>query len=258
MLIPPSFFGNILLMRFTVITITYNAEKFLAETLASVAEQKGVTYEHLLWDGGSRDRTLTIARSFPSVRIIEGKDQGIADAMNRAASHAQGEFLLFLHADDLLAHSQSLLLFDRAIRHHPGVEWLYGRAHIIDENGQLLKTTPYEPFAAERLRKYNFITHPATLLSRSLFQKSGGFQPHLRYCMDYDLWLRLARHHRPLPLPTVVASFREHRQSLSTREPLAVTDEAYQVRNRYLSSLFERLRSYQTWKKRRRHILRSE
>jgi len=238
-------------MRFTVITITFNAEKYLAFTLRSVAEQVGVEYEHLIWDGGSTDGTLKIAYSFPRVQVIKGKDNGIADAMNLSAAHAKGEFLLYLHADDLLAHQSVLQMMDRTLRLHPYVKWLYGKAHIIDENEVILRTTPYEPFSYKRLRKYNYITHPATIVARSLFKKVGGFHTDLRYCMDYDLWLRLAKLHIPFSLATPLACFREHKNSLSTKEPLGVANEAYLVRNRYVTSLYERYRSYCTWKKRR-------
>jgi glycosyltransferase involved in cell wall biosynthesis len=239
-------------VRFSVITVTFNAEKYLAQTLQSVAAQEGVEFEHLVWDGGSCDRTLEIARRFPHVKLIEGRDQGIADAMNLSAAYAQGEFLLHLHADDLLTHPRALLMVKRVLDLHPDVNWLYGTAHIIDQEGRRLRTTPYEPFSEKRLRKYNFITHPATIVSSALFKKMGGFKVALRYCMDYDLWLRLTRHSTPLALATPLACFREHHNSLSTREPLQVADEAYRVRNSHLSSLYERFRSYRTWKKRRK------
>lgn len=241
-------------MKFSIITITYNAERFLNQTLLSVAQQEGVEFEHIIWDGGSSDNTLDIAKRFEHVKIIEGKDEGIADAMNRGAEHAQGDFLLHLHADDFLVHSTVLLMVQRALRLHPHIEWLYGQADIVDETGGYLRTTPFEPFSIKRLRRYNFITHPATFVSRELFNKVGGFHAQLKYCMDYDLWLRLGQVATPFVLPTTLATFREHQNSLSTKEPLHVADEAYRVRNRYVNTFFERLRSYRTWKKRRKKI----
>jgi len=241
-------------MLFSVITITFNAEKFLENTLVSVASQVGSSWEHLLWDGGSQDKTLEIAQAFDTVTILKGKDKGIADAMNKAALHAKGEYLIYLHADDLFAHPQSLLMIERTLRLHPWVKWLYGRAHIIDQKGAIIGTTPYETFSQKRLRKYNFITHPAVAVSRALFHEVGGFQENLRYCMDYDLWLRLCALSQPFAIPALLACFRQHDQSLSTSEPLRVADEAYRVRNCYLTSYYERFRSYKTWKRRRRQI----
>jgi glycosyltransferase involved in cell wall biosynthesis len=237
-------------MKFSIITVTFNAEAYLEQTLLSVAEQKFTDYEHIIWDGGSADRTLEIARSFPRVTLYEGQDEGIADAMNRGAAFASGDFLLHLHADDFLVSSQALAIVDNALRLHPQADWLYGRVNVIDSKGEYKRTTPFEAFSFARLRRYNFISHPATFIRRTLFEKVGGFQKSLKYCMDYDLWLRLAAQTKAFALPSVLASFREHPFSLSTSEPIKVADEAYQVRNLYVATLYERYRSYRTWKKR--------
>ncbi len=242
-------------MKFSIVTITYNAAAYLEQTLSSVADQEYTDFEHILWDGGSTDQTLEIARGFPHLKIYEGKDEGISDAMNRGAAFAKGEFLLHLHADDLLAHPRTLSMVASTLKLHPDIEWLYGQAAIINSCGDWLQTTPYESYSFKRLRKYNFITHPATYVKRSLFEKVGGFHKALRYCMDYDLWLRLATHQTGFPLPTVLAHFRSHQDSLSTSEPIRVADEAYRVRNRYVTTLYERFRSYRTWKKRRQKFL---
>lgn len=240
-------------MRFSIITITYNAQAYLADTLESLLSQDFTDYEHLIWDGGSTDQTLAIAREFP-VKIYEGKDRGIADAMNKGAFLAKGDYLLHLHADDLLAHERVLSFIDTCLKQHPS-GWLYGRADVIDANGKRLRTTPYIPFEEKRLRKYNMITHPATIVSRELFMSVEGFNPNLNYCMDYDLWIRLAQVTKPFALDAVLAFFREHDHSCSTREPLAVADEAYKVRNSYVRFPWERWKSYRTWKKRREEIL---
>ncbi|MEZ5315080.1 MAG: glycosyltransferase family 2 protein [Chlamydiales bacterium] len=238
-------------MKFSVITITRNSETYLSKTLTSVAQQTFLNYEHIIWDGGSVDQTLNIASSFSNITLYQGQDEGISDAMNRSAALAKGEFLIYLHADDLLVHSQVLNMVDRILTLHPTFHWLYGRANFIDFQGKIRHTTPYEPFTFKRLRRYNFITHPATFVRRSLFQKVGGFRKDLHYCMDYDLWLRIAATGNfPLALSTILACFRQHPSSRSTHQPIQVANEAYHVRNRYVN-LFERYRSYLTWKKRR-------
>lgn len=237
-------------MRFSIVTVALNAAKTLPATLQSVSEQRFDSFEHILWDGGSTDETLAIARSFPHVKIVEGRDRGIADAMNKGAAHAQGEFLLHLHADDLLAHPEVLHYVDTTLRLHPALSWVYGLVDVIDEKGTLLRRPPLVPFEAKRLRKYNIIPHPATFVSRALFERMGGFDPDLCYAMDYDLWLRLSSVEQPLLLPTVLAHFREHGGSLSTSEPRRLNDEVYKVRNRYTRGLWEKWRSYRTWKRR--------
>ncbi|MCH9609232.1 MAG: hypothetical protein S4CHLAM45_04590 [Chlamydiales bacterium] len=236
-------------MKFSIITTTFNAQTYLKETLESVANQTYGDVEHLIWDGGSSDETLSIASRYKTI-IHEGKDRGIADGMNKGAAFASGDFLIHLHADDYLVHERVLAQIATTLKQHPNVLWLYGRAYIVNERGERVRLTPFEPFSPSRLRKYNFITHPATVISRKLFADVGGFCPKLKYCMDYDLWLRLAQKTTPLPLFAPLACFREHSGSLSTSEPSGVNDEVYQVRNRYIRSPLERWRSYRTWKKR--------
>lgn len=90
----------------TIITITFQAEKFLDRTLRSV--EKALTnfadpsqIEYLIIDGGSTDGTLGIARRYPFIsHIVSEKDQGLYDAMNKGLSRASGEYVWFLNAGD--------------------------------------------------------------------------------------------------------------------------------------------------------------
>ena len=66
----------------SIITITYNAEDNILPTLESVAEQTYRNFEHIIVDGASSDRTLTVARQFADTRILSEKDNGISHAEN--------------------------------------------------------------------------------------------------------------------------------------------------------------------------------
>lgn len=173
--------------------------------------------------------------------------------MNKGVSFAQGEFLLHLHADDILAHSKSLNFADTALKIHPKALWMYGQCHSIDEQGTIKKTSSFIPYNYKRLKKYNCISHPSTFVSQALFRSTGGFDTSLRYSMDYDLWLRLGSQTPALSVPIVFSSFREHTKSLSTSEPLNVAKEAYLVRNRYCN-VFERYRSKKIFKQRIKNL----
>lgn len=244
-------------MRFSIITITYNAEAYLNETLTSVISQTFTDYEHIIWDGGSTDNTLNIIKSYPHVKLYQGKDLGISDAMNKGASFAKGQFLLHLHADDLLAHPNALLFADSALKMHPEAYWLYGLVNIIDEKGIKKSETRFSPYSYKKLKKYNCISHPATFISRQLFEKSGGFDTSLRYCMDYDMWLKIGKEAPGIAVPIVFSSFREHASSLSTSLPREVAKEAYAVRNRYCN-LLERYRSKKTYMRRIKKLFQLE
>jgi glycosyltransferase involved in cell wall biosynthesis len=236
-------------MRFSIITITFNAEKYLEETLASVDCQEFSDFEHIIWDGGSTDQTAAIVKKFPKVKFFQSKDQGISDAMNKGAFVAQGEFLIHLHADDLLAHKKVLTFVDTALRQHRTL-WLYGKTTNVDEKGIKKEEGLFVPYNYKRLKKYNCISHPATFISREFFLENKGFNVNLKYAMDYELWLRLGQKSQPFAMPQVLAYFRQHTGSLSTTHPRLVAKEAFEIRNRYNSSFWAKYQSYRTYKRR--------
>lgn len=239
---------------FSVVTITYNSERYLKECVNSVVQQDFTDFEHIIWDGGSKDGTLEIAQSYPHLNIFCGQDSGISDAMNKGAALAKGKYIIHLHSDDCLAHPQVLSQVDLLLKQHPQCDWCYGITQAIDDRGFVLRKNAFVPYSHNKLKRYNIISHPATFINRRLFLQIGGFNPRFRYAMDYDLWLRLAQETIPLAVPSVWACFREHANSLSTSRPLAVTDEAYRIRNQYVSTLWHRFQSYRTWQRRRRKL----
>ncbi len=109
-------------MKFTVITVCLNPGDKLEATLESVLGQTCTEVEVILKDGGSTDGSVSgwqqRAATLPGadrVKIYVEKDGGIYDAMNQAAAHAQGEYLLFLNCGDIFYDSEVLDRISRAI-----------------------------------------------------------------------------------------------------------------------------------------------
>lgn len=90
--------------KFTIITVCYNAEKYIEDTINSVLSQTYSSFEYIVKDGQSDDGTMDIVHRLTDgdnrVMIIQGKDRGIYDAMNIAVLQASGEYILFLNAGD--------------------------------------------------------------------------------------------------------------------------------------------------------------
>ena len=90
--------------KFTIITVCYNAEKYIEDTINSVLSQTYGSFEYIIKDGQSSDGTMDIVHRLTDsdnrVMIIQGKDRGIYDAMNIAVLQASGEYILFLNAGD--------------------------------------------------------------------------------------------------------------------------------------------------------------
>jgi glycosyltransferase involved in cell wall biosynthesis len=232
-------------MKVSVITICLNGAEYLAEALQSVADQDYADLEHLVIDGGSTDGSLAIVREFadqhPSLRWWSEKDHGISDAMNRGIEYASGDLVAFLHADDLFASPTVLSEVVEAFSSHPKALWLTAGLQEVDAEGAPMRTLPARHFSEHRLLRNNILFHPATFVRRETLKEVGGFDTALKYAMDYDLWLRLAKLSPPLTLDRIVAKFRVHSGSRSTAERLMALDEEYQVRRRFLSGPFEKL-----------------
>lgn len=95
--------------KFTIITVCYNAKEHIATTVQSVLSQSYENFEYIIKDGQSSDGTMDIVHRLTDgdnrVMIIQGKDQGIYDAMNTAVLQSSGEYILFLNAGDVFADS---------------------------------------------------------------------------------------------------------------------------------------------------------
>jgi glycosyltransferase involved in cell wall biosynthesis len=239
-------------MKFTIITITLNSENFIQNTLKSVEQQTFKDFEHIVWDGGSSDNTLQIVRNFPAVKILEGKDSGIADAMNKASRHAEGDFLIFLHSDDLFVANDVLSRINTYFEEHKDVNWAYGLYQTINRLGEVIDPGTYHPYSFKKLRLYNYIPHPSTVIKRCFFEQSEGYLVSLKYCMDYELWLRFSKIAPANAMPFCVSAFRSHEGSLSTSRPIDTAREAYEVRKKYAQNLWEHWRNYRRWIKTRR------
>ena len=88
--------------KFSIITITFNAESEIDPTLKSVIAQTYTNYEYLLIDGGSKDRTVEKAKAsgIKFAHIVSERDNGLYDAMNKGIALATGDYLCFLNAGD--------------------------------------------------------------------------------------------------------------------------------------------------------------
>ena len=87
---------------FSIITVVYNNEKYLEETIKSVVNQKFQNFEYIIIDGGSSDKTLDIIKRYDSQidYWISEKDKGIYDAFNKGMSLAKGDFIGIVNSDD--------------------------------------------------------------------------------------------------------------------------------------------------------------
>jgi glycosyltransferase involved in cell wall biosynthesis len=124
----------------SIITVTYNAERFLERTILSVlANQPGDEIEYLIIDGNSKDRTLDIVRKYEKhiSRWISEPDRGLYDAMNKGQQLATGDFVWFLNAGDEVHETTTIFKLLNQLRNNPA-DVYYSDALFVDETGKPL------------------------------------------------------------------------------------------------------------------------
>jgi len=220
-------------IKFSIITCTWNSEPYLQQSIDSVLAQDYPNIEQIFVDGGSTDGTLERIQSLTgNVKYVTGVTGGIAHAMNVGIEMASGDVIAHLHSDDYYAHSQVLSHVAQAFETE-GAEWLFGRC-LSDIDGKRVPEGYAIPhYSYQRLLKGNFIPHPATFVTKALFERAGVFEKSIKYAMDYDLWLRLGKLAEPVQLDEHLAVFRRHPGSLSTSNPLASFEDDFAVRMKY-------------------------
>lgn len=244
---------------FSVITCTRNSMPFLEESIASVLIQDYPDVEYIFVDGGSTDGTLELVRSLRRPhKLVENVAGGISQAMNAGLEVATGDVVAFLHADDYFLSPDALSTVARHLNEHRQ-GWLFGRA-LTDIEGNLHpEKWAVPPFSYQNLLCRNFISHPAAFVRRSLMQRIGGFDTHLRYAMDYDLWLKLACLSRPIQIDVPLAAVRRHEGSISTRNRVAAMEEDMLVRLAHVGKHpIRRLVHYLRYFVRRQRLLQEE
>jgi glycosyltransferase involved in cell wall biosynthesis len=181
-------------MRISVVTVAFNSERTIGDTLASVASQTWPDVEHILIDGGSTDGTLRLARTKGShlARVISEPDRGIYDAMNKGIKHASGELVAFLNGDDLYAHPDVLRRVAEIVN-GTNLDMVFGDVEFFDPQNpsKIVRRYRSDRFRPDRLAWGWMPAHPAMFVRRALFDRVGPFALDFRIAGDYE-WIARA------------------------------------------------------------------
>ena len=234
------------MVKFTVVTITYNAGLVLQRTLDSIMQQTYEDVEHLIIDGASKDDTLPMAEDYKARNDASGNghkviirsepDEGIYDAMNKGLTQASGDYIVFMNAGDFFPHDDTLEQTARRCRLNelPSAELpavLYGNTDIVDGEGRFLHPRRLQPPRQLTWRSFRMgmlVCHQA-FYARMDIAKNTQYDTRYKYSADVDWCIRVMREGERAGLPLynigmVVANYteegattRHHRDSLRER-----------------------------------------
>ncbi len=174
--------------KISIITITFNSEKTLEETIKSVTDQDYEKLEYLVIDGGSKDHTLDIVSKYRdkiSV-VVSEPDKGISDAFNKGIQRASGEIIGIINSDDILLPGALKAI---AENYDPSIDVYSGNVLIWNEyTGNEAVAKPDITF--DKLKLQYGVAHPARFIRKDAYDKYGMYNIEFRYNMDGDLLCR--------------------------------------------------------------------
>lgn len=230
------------MIKFTIVTCTYNAEAVLQRTLDSVMKQSYCNVEHLIIDGVSKDKTLSmlkvyqhkneVGESAHEIVVCSEPDQGLYDAMNKGIDKATGDYLIFLNAGDVFPSEDTLEYVEGCVGEGevlPGV--LYGDTDIVDMKGHFVRHRRLSPPAKLSWRsfKWGMLVCHQSFYARADIAKGIHYNLYYKYSADVDWCIRImkesARRHLPLRnVNAVITNFldggmttQNHKASLKER-----------------------------------------
>lgn len=179
--------------EFSIVTPSLNQRGYLQRCVRSVSDQQGVTFEHLVMDGGSTDGSVEWLQARPGVDCVSQKDEGMYDALNRGFGRARGEVLAWLNCDEQYLPG-TLRAVSTYLHHRPHVDFVYGDALLLRPDGSAIahrKAYPLRwPYV---LASHLYILSCTLFLRRRLLDDGDLFDTRLRDIGDQDLLVRLLR-----------------------------------------------------------------
>ncbi len=223
-------------MKISLITVTYNSEKFLADCIESVLMQDYPHIEHIIVDGNSKDNTVAVIKRYEGklVQWISEPDRGMYDAINKGMKMATGDVIGILNSDDMLASANVISTIAKTFNEN-NIDSIYGDLKFVDQDDT---TKIYRTWKGKQYKRSLFTTgwmpaHPTFYIKRSVVEKFGGYESHFSTASDYEFMTRYLFHHKisSFYLPKLIVKMRRggasnkniyHRVRANRRDYLAM------------------------------------
>lgn len=180
-------------MKISVISVSYNAQNYIAQCVQSVLNQNYNNIEYIVIDGNSNDNTLSILKNFGNAIdiLISETDKGIYDAINKGIALATGDIIGILHADDYFANNAVLSLVAEAFNVH-NIDVLYGNLDYVNKinTNVVVRKWRSHIYSNNLINNGWMPAHPTFYAKKECFIKYGNYDVSFSSAADYDLMLR--------------------------------------------------------------------
>jgi glycosyltransferase involved in cell wall biosynthesis len=180
------------MLKISIITVCYNSEGTITDTINSVASQSYPQVEHIVVDGASKDATMDIVRSSPSITsYVSEPDGGIYDAMNKGIGMVTGDIVGTLNADDIYADDNVLTEVARVFA-DPEVDACYADLVYVAQNdtGKIVRYWKSRPFRSGLFKRGWMPAHPTFFVRKKIYENYGGYDLDFKLAADFELTMR--------------------------------------------------------------------
>ena len=180
-------------MKISIITVCYNSEKTIRDTIESVVNQKYSNIEYIIVDGNSSDQTMSIVNEYADYisKVVSEPDSGIYDAMNKGIRMATGDVVGILNSDDFFTSTNSVQHIVNGFSDEK-VDAVYGDLIYVEQTNTKKITRFYSvsKLSTIRIKMGLMIPHPTFYVKRHLFQQFGFYKTDYRVSADFELMAR--------------------------------------------------------------------
>jgi glycosyltransferase involved in cell wall biosynthesis len=180
-------------MKFSIITVCRNNYTTIGRTIQSVNAQSYPMLQHVFVDGASTDKTVELIQQLSTVEkvVVSEPDAGIYDAMNKGISHATGDIIGLLNADDYYKNSGVLARIAEAFK-DTKVDCVFGDVEYFrPENPEnVVRRYNSGRFSRHTLAIGIMPAHPATFFRRSVYERLGKFKTDYKISADFEFIVR--------------------------------------------------------------------
>ena len=234
------------MLKFSIVSSSYNQAAYLEECLLSVKEQDYPNVEHIVMDGGSNDGSVEILREYAAkpgwshLHWLSEKDRGQSDALNKGFQRAQGDVIGWLNSDDFYLPSCFKSVAE-VFEDEPCHDVVYGDYIWVNEiNGtyQVRREISFNRFVLFHNHVPFILSSGGLFVARRVIADGNLLDPSYHNAMDYEYFLRLFRRgYRFRHLPKLTGALRLHGSCKSATHKKRAIEEIERARRDNLRQL---------------------